>query len=414
MVGWECRACSAEQFDQPCHYALATRQGEAWRRGAPKNLKLRDCKPIIGSIRERRAKDERMRLRQGLKRSVEVVLLLAGILAGQLAVARAAAKQQGQAQAPKLAFEVATVKASAPLDMQRLAAELQSGKMPNFGARVKGLRAEYTYMTLKDLVALAYGVKDYQVTGPAWMGSAHFDVVATMPEGAKPEDAPGMLKTLLADRFKLKAHDETQEHSVLALVVAKGGPKMKEATGEAAPFDPNAPLAPGEMQMDTANGPARMTMDRQGGGATLNMGAKGTIRYGMDPQSGMLRLTSSRTTMAALADMLTQLMSQMGGAAQQVVDRTGLTGSYEVSLEFSLADMIAAARAQGMDLPAGVGANGPAATAGAKEGIAQAADPGGGSSVFRSVEALGLKLEPRKAPVEQVVVDSAEKSPAEN
>jgi uncharacterized protein (TIGR03435 family) len=123
----------------------------------------------------------------------------------------------------------------------------------------------------------------------------------------------------------------------------------------------------------------------------------------------MMHMTSSKTTMAALADTLTQMMTQMGGGSgRQVLDMTELKGNYEVTLEFSLADMMAAARTQGFDVPGGGGS----ASGG---GAAVASDPGGGgSTVSASVEKLGLKLESRKAPVEQVVVDSVEKTPTEN
>jgi uncharacterized protein (TIGR03435 family) len=313
------------------------------------------------------------------------------------------------APATKLEFDVASVRPSAPLDMQKMAADMQAGKMPNFGIHINGLRAEYNYATMKSLIASAYKLKEYQVTGPAWLATDHFDIVAKMPDGATKDDAPAMLQTLLADRFKLVAHRETQEHPVLALVVGKGGPKMKESPGDAPALDPDTPLKPGEMQMDTPDGPARMTIDMKNGGATINMGAKGIIKYSVDPQSMMMHMTSSKTTMAALADTLTQMMTQMGGGSgRQVLDMTELKGNYEVTLEFSLADMMAAARAQGFDVPGGGGS----ASGG---GAAVASDPGGGgSTVSASVEKLGLKLEQRKAPVEQVIVDSVEKTPTEN
>src|SRR5664279_2020493 len=53
---------------------------------------------------------------------------------------------KAQAAPGKLAFEVASIRPSAPLDMAKLAAQVQAGKMPRFGARVDGSRAEYTYM----------------------------------------------------------------------------------------------------------------------------------------------------------------------------------------------------------------------------------------------------------------------------
>jgi uncharacterized protein (TIGR03435 family) len=87
-----------------------------------------------------------------------------------------------------------------------------------------------------------------------------------------------------------------------------------------------------------------------------------------------------------------------------------LTGHYEVALSLSLADLMAAARAQGANMPGG---GGNAGSPGG--GAAEASDPGGGgSSVYASVEKLGLKLEPRKAVVQQLVVDSAQKTPTEN
>lgn len=317
--------------------------------------------------------------------------------------------QAVQAQTPQpKAFEVASVRPAPPLDMQKVAMDIQAGKMPNIGMHISGLRAEYHYVTLRDLITAAYKAKPGQVTGPAWLAGDHFDIAATMPEGSTRDDAPAMLQTLLAERFKLVVHRETKDHNVLALVVAKGGPRMKESPGEAADINTDEPLKPGEMQMDTPDGPARMTINKNGAGATMNLGKKGIITYGMDPQTGMLQMKSSKTTMAALADMLTQLMTQMGGGSgTQVVDMTGLTANYEVSMEFSIQDMVAAARAQGMDIPGGAGPS--------PREAAVASDPGsGGTTIAHAVDAMGLKLEQRKAPVEQIVVDSAEKAPTEN
>jgi uncharacterized protein (TIGR03435 family) len=335
------------------------------------------------------------------------LLLTTGAALGQ--AAPASQTVPAATPAKDLTFDVASVKPSPPLDMAKLQADMQAGKMPNMGMHLRGLRAEYNYLTLKDLISVAYKVKPVQVTGPDWLGSLHFDIVAKMPDGSTRDDAPAMLQALLVERFKLVVHRETKEHQVLALVVGKGGPKMKESPGDAPPIDTDAPLKSGEMQMDTPDGPARMTMNKNGMGATMNMGKKGIITYGVDQQSMLLHLTSSKTTMAALADMLTQMMTQMGGGvARQVVDMTGLKENYEVTMDFSLADMIATARADGMSMPGGGGGSSPA-------GIAMASDPGGGgSTVAHSVESLGLKLDQRKAPMEQIVVDSAEKTPTEN
>jgi len=182
--------------------------------------------------------------------------------------------------ASDLTFDVASVRPSAPLDMAKMMADMQAGKMPNFGMHLNGLRAEFNYLRLKDLIVAAYKVKDYQITGPDWLNKTdaqRFDIVARLPEGSSKDDAPKMLQALLEDRFKLKVHRVTQEHPVQALVVGKGGPKMKESPGDAPPLDLDVPLKPGEMQIDTPDGPARMTVDMKNGGGTMNMGTKGII-----------------------------------------------------------------------------------------------------------------------------------------
>lgn len=311
---------------------------------------------------------------------------------------------------PKLSFDVASIRPSAPLDMQKLAADAQAGKMPRFGAHIDGSRADYAYMSLKDLVANAYGVKPYQVSGPDWLATERYDISAKMPEGSTADDAPHMLQALLIDRFHLIGHRDTQEHPVLALVVAKGGPHLKDAPPPEAPIDPDTPLKPNETKLDTPNGPARMTRNPDGS-ATVNMGAKGTFTQRMDGQ--ILHLQASSITMEGFADMLTSMLRMGGGGGHQVVDMTGLKGNYQVAVDLSIADIIANARTQGMDIPAPPPPPRPASATSDSSAIPNASDPSG-STIYASVEALGLKLENRKAPVEQIVIDRIEKEPTEN
>jgi uncharacterized protein (TIGR03435 family) len=327
-----------------------------------------------------------------------VLLFTAGLVFGQTVAQPAAAK---------LTFDVATVRPSPPPDMAKIQAEVQAGRMPNFGPHVDGSQAEYRFMTLKDLIALAYSVKAFQISGPDWLGAQRFDIVAKMPDGARKDDAPVMLQALLQDRFKVTVHRDTEEQPVLGLAVGKGGPKLKEATVVAVAIDEDAPLKPGEMKMNLPDGgSARMTRHSDGS-ATVNMGTKGTFTQKVDAQTQTLRIEASCITMPGLADMLTQMMQVGGAGGRQVVDMTGLKGSYQLAVDLSLADLIAAARAQGLDVP------GPGRGADAS-GVPTASEAGGGSTVYSSVQALGLKLESRKAPVEQLVVDHAEKTPTEN
>ena len=106
--------------------------------------------------------------------------------------------------------------------------------------KVDGAICDIGSFSLRDLIRTAYEVKDYQITGADSLGSPmdaqRFNIQATMPEGATEKQVPQMLQTLLAERFKLVIRRETKEQSVYALVVAKGGPKLKEAEP-----DPPAP-----------------------------------------------------------------------------------------------------------------------------------------------------------------------------
>jgi len=336
-----------------------------------------------------------MQTRSGYGLTVAVSLLLAISATGQMAPSNPA-------------FEVATVKPSPPLDVGKLAADIQGGRMPRIGPHVDASQAEYHYMSLKDLIANAYKMKPFQVSGPPWLAAERFDIVAKMPDGASKDDAPIMLQALLQERFKLAVHRATEEHPVLALVVGKDGPKLKESPATTEPIDENAPLKPGERKMEGPNGPMRVTRNADGS-ATMSMGAKGNMTTRMNMQDQTITLESSTVTMAGFADMLTNVLQRGGGDSRQVVDMTGLKGNYQVAVEFSFANAMAAARAQGMVPPTAPGAGAADASP-----ASVASDPGGGSTVFASVKKLGLKLEPHKAMVEQLVIDHVEKAPTEN
>jgi len=347
-------------------------------------------------------------------------LMLGGMVVAQAPVAPAGgapaatagaapAATGAAASSPALEFDVASVRPSPDFSSPAVQAAMRAGTL-KFGASVEGLRAEYNQMQLRDLIANAYEVKTYQVSGSDALTGQRFDIVAKMPEGSSVGDTPKMLRALLADRFKLEVAIKTEDRAVLGLVVGKSGPKMK-AVAAPPPLDDKAELAPGQRKIDTPIGPAIMTM-RQGsgggmGGQTMNMGSLGTMTFTpkMDGQSFTLHMEFSGVTMPALSAMLTQFVMGPGGAnAKPVVDMTGLAGNYDTSLDFS--------PQFGGGGPGGGGPGG----GGASSGVATASDPGGNgqSSVYDSVQKMGLKLEPRKAPVEQVTVTHVEKTPTDN
>jgi uncharacterized protein (TIGR03435 family) len=331
--------------------------------------------------------------------AVILLLIASGVAQGQTPPGR------------KLSFDVATVKPAAPLDMQRMAADVRAGRVPKLGPEIGATRATYTYMSLADLIALAYNLRAYQISGPGWLGNERFDIEATIPEGATKDDAPAMLRALLEERFKLVAHQAQEEQKVLALVVGKSGPKMKESATAPQAFDPNSPLGPGERQVDTPDGPVRLKINSDGT-VTINLGARGTVVQKIDRQNMTMHLESSGVSMAGYAEMLSTLLMQMGGAnSRQVVDMTGLKGYYQVDVEISLMDMMAMARSQGLMPPMGAPGGGAAAST---PPAANTPEPTGGVSLIDSVERLGLKLEDRKATVDRLVIDHVEKSPTEN
>jgi uncharacterized protein (TIGR03435 family) len=138
----------------------------------------------------------------------------------------------------------------------------------------------------------------------------------------------------------------------------------------------------------------------------MNMGAKGAVSYSVDPATRSMKIEASRMTMGEYATLLTTF-SQATGGGQEVKDMTGLTGYYQVAINFSQADFMKVAQAKGMDVP-----DLPAGPGGAAMPANAASDPG--NTLVQSVQAMGLKLESRKVPVEQLVVDYIEKTPTEN
>jgi uncharacterized protein (TIGR03435 family) len=146
------------------------------------------------------------------KIAVGGMLLAAGVVLGQY---------------PKLEFEVASVKPAQPMESQA------PGKL-HIGMQIDGARVDIGNMRLADLIPVAFKVKYYQVSGPDWlsadiMSAPRFDVMGKMPDGATADQVPEMLQALLADRFTMAFHRESKEHAVYALVVGKGGPKLKES-----------------------------------------------------------------------------------------------------------------------------------------------------------------------------------------
>jgi uncharacterized protein (TIGR03435 family) len=236
-----------------------------------------------------------------------------------------------QAQSPRPsdrpAFDVASIKPSNP------------SPGPN-DRRAFALNGRFTAtgLALTVLVSNAYRVQNYQISGgPKWIYYDRYDIVAKAEESVSTDTVLLMLQTLLEDRFKLTFHRETKELPVYVLRIGKDGPKLK-TTAEDTPY---------------------------------------SIRINRD------KWTVSNLGMGGLA---VQLSRELG---RTVVDMTGLTGSYDFTLEWT--------RDQASPPVTDSPVVGPASP-----------------SLFTAVqEQLGLKLESRKQPIEMLIIDRAER-PSEN
>jgi uncharacterized protein (TIGR03435 family) len=296
----------------------------------------------------------------------------------------AAAAAFAQAPAP-LTFDVASVKPAQPPTPQAIMA----GKI-RIGENIEAGRADYAFVNMEYLITKAYGVKAYQVSGPSWLQSERYDILAKLPEGATKEQVPEMLKALLAERFHLVVHHETKEHAVYALIVGKNGPKVKESAPES-PAPEGAEKPAGNAMSLAPSGDGRgMTLKGPQGNMKISMGSEG------------IRMEGSQVTMASFIEMVARFVDK------PVVDETNLKGKYDITIEMSQAEMMNMARSAGMAVPGGEGRGG-----GRGAGPVEAADPSGGT-IFQTIQNLGLKLDPRKSQLDMIVVDKGDKTATEN
>ncbi len=197
-------------------------------------------------------------------------------------------------------------------------------------------------ISLRDIVKYAYGVRDYQISGPDWIKSERYDIAVEAAGPTKQEELERMMQMLLAERFKLALHREEKVLPVYALVVAKSGLKVKAV---------------------------------QSDGHTSSNSTRG-------------HLTSQNASMSKFAEVLSRHTDR------PVVDQTGVKGAYDFKLEWTPDDK-------------------PSRPPEQADGIVT--NETSAPSIFTALqEQLGLKLEARKAPVDILVIDHAEKVPTEN
>ena len=267
--------------------------------------------------------------------------------------------------APVAAIAVLTCAAlgaqSKPADVGNLTYDVVSIKLNTSGAgggrigrEANGSRWIMVNVATSALIKSAYPTKvDDLVGAPEWVNTERYDVEARATFEPTREQQQMMLRALLADRFRLRAHYEAREQPIYHLVVARGdgrlGAQLHRIDIDCAAYKPKPP-APGEPARPIADAPV--------------------CGYRMRGGTSTLTIVSGGQNMQSLADSIS------GNAGRAIIDKTGLTGYYAYKLEF-----------------------------------------GGGNdevSIFTALqEQLGLKLEPARGPLDAVVIDHIER-PSEN
>ncbi len=294
-------------------------------------------------------------------------------------------------------FDVATVKPAEPSPSGMIRIGMNGGPgTPDPG------RLTYTNVALKQVLTAAFGVKEYQITGPAWLDSERFDITAKVPPGTTKEQMQVMLQNLLADRFKMTFHREKKEMNSYVLTVGKNGSKLKVADPEP-PADPNAPAEP-RRPLPEPGGRGPMAMGKDGfPEMPKGLGGKGGGPM-MMMMPGKAKMVCARCSISRLADTLS---SQLG---KPVVDMTDLKDNYEFTLIFE-PDM---SGMKSMMVMAG-GGRGPGGPPAASDGPAPAGNDDTAPPLLSAIQdQLGLKLDPKKAPVDLIVLERIEKTPTDN
>jgi uncharacterized protein (TIGR03435 family) len=276
---------------------------------------------------------------------------------------RVLAQSPGAVAGP--AFEVASVKRNTSGD-----GRVGMGMAP-------GGQITMVNVPLRQIILRAYEVQNFQlIGGPGWITSDRFDVTAKADGNVTPSQVNLMLRSLLADRFKLVVHNESREMPLYELVMARPDGK------------PGPNLTPSAVDCTAARG-------RRTGGPP----AAGAPPAGQPPggpaQPGALancQVMMGISTLDAKGQPLSLLATTLSPRVGRiVVDKTGLTGGFDFTLQWT---------------PEPGGPGGPAGVPPPGAPAFPPVDPNGPSIFTALQEQLGLKLDTQRGPIDVVVIDS--------
>jgi uncharacterized protein (TIGR03435 family) len=264
-----------------------------------------------------------------------IVVAVAITTNGQVPAPRSEGASPATTASAAPSIEVATIRMADDHDQEMIAQGIQPQSWNTFPTN----HVYYHKVPLNMLISIAYGLDiKYILDQPKWMDSQQYDVDAKIEgdQQVTAEQAKPLLQKLLAQRFNLKVHRESRVISGYALVIANDGPKL-----------------------------------RSGGKLVRPSGTSAAVHIKLTQN----RLDARDVTLIALARVLEVSIGE------PVMDKTGLTGSYDIELSF--------------------------------------ARPNDPDSTYHSIftalqEQLGLKLESAKVPVDNLVIDHVDRVPTEN
>ncbi len=281
--------------------------------------------------------------------------------------------------APPPEFEVASLKPAA------------GGRLSMRGGPGTGEpeRIAFENVDLRRLLVRAYGVEVDQISGPGWIDSEKYTIAAKLPAGTSVAQFQTMLQNLLTERLTLKLHHETKEFSAYELTVAKNGPKLIPAAAR----DPNDT----EPDRPPYGTPATVTKDKEGCPVVRPGVSSGSGSFG----PGVSCSRFSKTTLPDFAKALENFVAMQEGTfgtqdKTHVVDKTGIQGDFDITLKFHFAPRFPGQQPL-------------------TPGVAGDPDVAEGPSLATALEQqLGLKLQRSKTILDRIVIDSANRVPAEN
>lgn len=260
---------------------------------------------------------------------------------------------------PPFAFEAASVRAANRQPPRR--GMPGAGEITGGPGTADSTRLTYAWVSMGRILGTAFGIGGDQISAPDWVNGDRFDIVANVPASATKEQVNEMMQSLLMERFHLIFHREKKDFDSYELIVAKGGPKLKEAA-----------LADGLPQAASKLGtPAPAPTLDQDGFAQL---PPGVTNAAGNSNGGIQRMTyRMMDTEGLLRTLIFPLRTS------HLVDKTGLTGKYDFKLEY-----------------------------------ASNAD-GAAPDLFTALEKqIGLKLEKSTTKLDVIVIDHLDRRPTEN